>query len=89
MPDRFLPRRLLIDRLQRQRDFDELLLHVSFVHFHAFRTALSTNLRMSGVSTPSGASWTHAFATIAIILFSSTDHEAVPLARLSETSSSN
>jgi hypothetical protein len=30
VPNRLLPRRLLIDRLQRQRDFDEFLLHLDF-----------------------------------------------------------
>src|ERR1017187_3320601 len=89
VPDRLLPRRLLVDRLQRQRDFDELLLHVSFVHFQAFRTALLTNRRMSDVSTPIGASSTQACAMIAIILFSSSDHEGVPLARASTTIASS
>ena len=85
MPDRFLPRRFLIDRLQRQRDFDKLLLHLSSVHFHAFRTASFTSRRRSAVSTPKGASSTHAFAIIAIIFLSSSDHEAGPLALASTT----
>src|ERR1017187_2493220 len=86
MPDRLLPRRLLIDRLQRQRDFDQLLLHVSSVHFQAFRTASFTSRRRSAVSTPRGARSTHAFAIIAIIFLSSSDHVGVPLALASTTS---
>src|ERR1035438_5977430 len=81
MPDRFLPRRLFVDRLQRQRDFYKLLLHVSSGHFHAFRTASFTSRRRSAVSTPMGASSAHAFAIIAIIFLSSSDHEGVPLSR--------
>src|ERR1039457_3130493 len=86
MPDGLLPRRLLIDGLQRQRDFYELLLHVSSVHFHAFRTASFTNRRRSAVSTPRGARSTHAFAIIAIIFLSSSDHAGIPLALASTTS---
>src|ERR1019366_9985299 len=85
MPDGLLPRRLLIDGLQRQRDFYQLLLHVSSVHFHAFRTASFTSRRRSAVSTPRGASSTHAFAIIAIIFLPSSDHAAVPLFLASTT----
>src|ERR1017187_8953759 len=91
MPDRLLPRRLLIDRLQRQCDFDQFLFHFSSV-FHASRSVLSTSRRISVIPTPNGASFIHAFSTIILIFFSSSDqattpldHDEVPLASASET----
>src|ERR1022692_4442308 len=79
VPNRLLPRRLLIDRLQRQRDFDEFLFHFSRFVFHASRSVLSTSRRMSGMPTPNGASFIQAFSTIILIFFSSSDQATIPL----------
>src|SRR5260370_30220572 len=80
MSDRLLPSRFLVDGLQRQRDFNELLLH-SFGCFHASRTAWSTDRRRSAVSIPSGARRSRAFAMSDVIFLSSTRQDAGPRAR--------